>query len=181
MSVPGTAHNQPLAASIRGIEQSAADAGWDGPVRVFALVETVPAATSDPQFAAQLLEPELSVLPDGHLTPVEQQELPESDTLEELLARLAWPETVNGVACVVERVILASDDGATVDPQEALTSPQRRDVRIAAGVLRSGESWCVLRLKDNDDPAMRLQGADVVPGLVEQLRATFAPLPPTTG
>lgn len=174
MSLPATAPEQALAAAVGAIEQSAAEAGWDGPVRVFALVETAPAAAADPQFAAQLLEPDLTRLPEGHLTPVEQQGLPEADSLEELLARLAWPEAVDGAACVVERVILLGDDGATIAPAEALTSPMRRDIRIAAGVLRSGESWCYLRLKDNDDPAMRLQGPDLVPQLVEQLRGTFA-------
>nr|NLD41490.1 hypothetical protein [Actinomycetales bacterium] len=178
MPAPDPVQEHALAESIRGIEQSAANEGWDGPVRVFALVETVPTAQADPQFAAQLLEPDLSALPPAHLTPVEQQGLPEADTLEELLARLAWPEAVAGAACVVERLVLASDDGATLAPTDALSSPQRRDLRIAAGVLRSGASWCVLRLRSNDDPAMRLQGADVVPGLVEQLRSTLAPLPP---
>ncbi|MDO5495187.1 MAG: PPA1309 family protein [bacterium] len=164
---------------MAGIEQSAAQAGWDGPVRVFALVVTAATAQADPQFAAQLLETDLSTLPEAHLTPLEQEGLPESASLEELLARLAWPESVDGAACVVERVILLGDDGAAVAPADALASPGRRDIRIAVGVLRSGESWCVLRLKDNDDPAMRLQGAEVVPGLVDQVRATLAPVPET--
>ncbi|HZK06297.1 MAG TPA: PPA1309 family protein [Actinomycetaceae bacterium] len=177
MSHPATARERGLAAVTSLIEEAAAGSGWDGPLRVFALVATAHAARADAEFAAQLLEPDLAKLPEGHLTPVEQQELPEAESLEELLARLAWPETVGGAAVVVERVILVDDDGAAVGPQDVLTSPDRRDVRIAAGVIRSGESWCVLRLRDNDDAAMRLQGPDVVPGLVELLRGTLAPIP----
>lgn len=164
MPQPQTARETALAAAVRTIEQAAAASGWDGPVRVFALAETA-------------LAPELAPTPDlpqGHLTPVEQDGLPAAETLNGLLARLAWPAAVAGVAIVVEQFLL-SDDAASPSPPEPHTAPSREDVRIAAGVLRSGESWCVLRLRTADSPAMRLQGADLVPDLVLQLQATLRP------
>ncbi len=183
MPSPTTAREHGLAAAIESIEQVAASGGWDGPLRVFALVETGVAAATDAEFAAQIVPPDAfgvvraDDLPEGHLTPIEQQELPEAPTVEGIIAQIAWPDEVAGAALVVERIVLATDDGtAKLPATSALNAPGRRDVRIAVGVLRSGESWCVLRLKSADDPAMRLQGADLVPGLVEQLTATFKPL-----
>ena len=44
---------------------------------------------------------------------------------------------------------------------------------MAVGVLRSGESWCVLRSRSHDDDASVYQGEHLVPGLVEALTATF--------
>lgn len=176
MAQPTNRAEHAIAAAISSIEINASDAGWDGPVRIFALVESAPTAAADPEFAAQLLT-DPATLPDGHLTAIEQQELPEAETIESLLARIAWPESVAGVACVLERVLLLNDDGAAISPADALKAPGRHDVRIAAGATRNGESWCVLRLRSSDDPDMRLQGPDVVPGIVEQLAASLRPLP----
>ena len=43
-----------LADSVREIEQHVAEAGWDGPVRVFALVRTQEMLRTEPGLAAQL-------------------------------------------------------------------------------------------------------------------------------
>jgi hypothetical protein len=41
-------------------------------------------------------------------------------------------------------------------------------------VLRDGTSWCAVRQRSADRDEAVGQGPDVVPGLVEGLRATFA-------
>ena len=54
-----------------------------------------------------------------------------------------------------------------------MNHPDRQDVRIAAGVLRTGESWCALRSRANDDDAAVGGGPTAVPGLIEALAATL--------
>ena len=44
---------------------------------------------------------------------------------------------------------------------------------MVVGVLRGGQSWCVLRSRSHDDDASLYQGEHLVPGLVEALAATF--------
>jgi hypothetical protein len=80
----------------------------------------------------------------------------------------------------VERIVLPpeAEEGLPEDPDAALTAllahPQRQDVRLAVGVLRVGTSWCAVRQRAADRDDAVGQGPDVVPGLVEGLRATFA-------
>ena len=63
------------------------------------------------------------------------------------------------------------------DHDEALAylqeHPERQDVRIAVSVLRNGPSWCAIRTRLNDSPTAVALGPDLVPGLIEALRATF--------
>lgn len=162
-----------LATAVREVERYAAGFGWDGPLFVFALVRTADALRDDPGFASLLAEPERAraAADPFHLTAVEQQGLPQADTLQEILGSLAWPATVAGAAVVVERVVLTDDD--TVAPTTALPGQDRQDVRLAVGVLRDGGSWCAARLRSHDDDASVLAAPDLVPGLVAALRATF--------
>ena len=157
--------------------------GWDQPVRVFALVRTDEALAADPDIAELLdaatveesrTDPELLMV-------VEQEGLPAAADLEHLLAQLAWPESVHGAAISVERLVLppaAQDEAeAITDAAERLTflqaRPDREDIRMVVGVLRSGESWCALRSRTHDDDASIYQGEQLVPGLVEALATTF--------
>ena len=157
--------------------------GWDQPVRVFALVRTDEALAADPDIAELLdaatveesrTDPELLMV-------VEQEGLPAAADLEHLLAQLAWPESVHGAAISVERLVLppaAQDEAeAITDAAERLAflqaRPDREDIRMVVGVLRSGESWCVLRSRTHDDDASIYQGEQLVPGLTEALAATF--------
>ena len=157
--------------------------GWDQPVRVFALVRTNEALAADPDVAELLdaatveesrTDPELLMV-------VEQEGLPAAADLEHLLAQLAWPESVHGAAISVERLVLppaAQEEAeAITDAAERLAflqaRPDREDIRMVAGVLRSGESWCALRSRTHDDDASLYQGERLVPGLVEALTATF--------
>lgn len=177
-----TSAQRALAAAVVEIERHVATGGWDGPVRVFALVRTQAALDAEPALAGQLPADVLALAagdPD-HLTSIEQEGLPASDDLEGLLGGMAWPDGVDGAALTVERIVLPpeAEEGLPADADAALAAllahPQRQDVRIAVGVLRDGTSWCAVRQRAQDRDEAVGQGADVVPGLVEGLRATFA-------
>lgn len=142
--------------AVREIETYTDRFGWDGPLRLFALVKT--------ESIGELADD------DSELTAVEQDSLPEVESLEELLGQIAWPEAVDGCAIAVERVIVDRDDEAVIGPEDALTDPNRRDVRLAVGVLRDGASWCVLRVKGISDV---IESADAVPDLIAALRLTL--------
>lgn len=171
-----------LAEAVVEIERHVATGGWDGPVRVFALVRTATALDAEPALAQQLPPDVLAAAaasPD-HLTSVEQEGLPASDDLEGLLGAIAWPDGVDGAAVTVERIVLPPDaeEGLPEDPEAALAAllahPQRQDVRLAVGVLRDGAAWCAVRQRAADSDDAVGQGPDVVPGLIDALRATFA-------
>lgn len=171
-----------LARCLYETEAHVAAAGWDGPVRVFALVDSAAALAVDPSLAGLWPTSE----DPHHLVAVEQEGLPEAESLEELLAQLAWPEAVDGAAVVVERVVvppqveeeLLGPDGAARPDQDAAIArlsshPRAEDVRIAVGVLRSGESWCCLRARAHDADTDVAGSRDAVPGLVSALAATL--------
>lgn len=170
-----------LTTAVHEIERHAATAGWDGPVRVFALVRTADALRTQPDLSDQLT-PDVVVRArqdPHHLTSIEQEGLPPADDLEGLLAGLSWPSTVDGAAVVVERIVLppAAEAGMPEDPEAALAylmgHPDRQDVRLAVGALRSGTTWCAVRTRAHDDDASVAGGADLVPGLVEAVAATL--------
>lgn len=166
-----------LARAVSDIDDHVAALPWDGPVHLFALIRTAEAIATDEQFAAEL-PASIKIEADGdaeHLTSVEQDELPEVADLEELLARIAWPEAVAGAAIVTERIVLPPEAEAEVaasdDPEAYLTHPKREDVRMVVGVLRTGETWTVLRMRHHSQDVMG--GEDLVPGLTAALAATF--------
>ena len=178
-----SSRSRALARAVTETEAHVAAFGWDQPVRVFALVRTDEALAADPDIAELLdaatveesrTDPELLMV-------VEQEGLPAAADLEHLLAQLAWPESVHGAAISVERLVLppaAQDEAeAITDAAERLTflqaRPDREDIRMVVGVLRSGESWCALRSRAHDDDASVYQGEQLVPGLVEALATTF--------
>ena len=63
------------------------------------------------------------------------------------------------------------------DDDEALAylmaHPDRQDVRIAVGVLRSGESWSAVRMRSDDADSSVATGPLLVPGLLDALRGTL--------
>jgi hypothetical protein len=170
-----------LTRTVRELEQHVAAAGWEGPVRVFALVRTAGALDRDPRLASSLpAEVVAAARADtDHLTAVEQEGLPPSPTLEALLGHLAWPPTVDGAAIVVERVVLPpeAEVGLPADEDEALQwlarHPARQDVRLAAAILRDGTCGCAVRSRDHDTDDHVAVGPDLVPGLLSALRATL--------
>ncbi|WP_315583691.1 PPA1309 family protein [Actinomyces viscosus] len=172
-----------LARAVTETEAHVAAFGWDQPVRVFALVRTAEALAADPDIAELL---EAATVEEARSDPellmvVEQEGLPAAADLEHLLAQLAWPESVHGAAISVERLLLPpaaqEEADALTDAAERLAflraRPDREDIRMVVGVLRSGESWCALRSRSHDDDASVYQGEQLVPGLVEALTTTF--------
>lgn len=172
-----------LQRAVAELEQHVAGAGWDGPIRLFALIRTATALARDAGLrdrlpaevvAAATADPE-------HLTAVEQEDLPEAPSLQALLAAIAWPPTVDGAAVVVERITVPpeAEAGLPDDPARAqellLHHPGRRDVRLAAGALRDGSRACAVRARDTDSDDRVALGADLVPGLADAVAATLAP------
>jgi hypothetical protein len=168
---------------VRELEHHVAAGGWDGPMRLFALVRTAGALARDPDLAAQLPSDVVAAAEADpeHLTAVEQEGLPEADTIDGVLARIRWPDTVDGAALVVERVVLPPDVESTmpVDADAAhefaAAHPQRREVRLAAAVLRDGANGCAVRARDHDEDTSVAVGPDLIPQLTAALAETLRP------
>lgn len=162
-----------LATAVLEIESYASQTGWDGPGRLFALVDTAQFVRREPALASMLGLDQPSE--DGSLTPIEQEQL--AGQLEEALGTVAWPDGVAGCAAVVERLVLPPDakvpEEATQALEFAAQHPDRQEVRIVAGVTRAGSSYCALRLRAHDEPESVVGGVDLVPGLLALLRATL--------
>ncbi|XBH22228.1 PPA1309 family protein [Jonesiaceae bacterium BS-20] len=170
-----------LADAVSEIERHVSSGGWDGPIRVFALIATQEALAADPDLAQQLPAQtvEIALADPEHLTSVEQEDLPAAESLEDLLGSIQWPVTVVGCAVVTERVILppSAEEELPSDPTAALTyvnnHPDRQDVRMAVGVMRSGETWCAIRTRDNDSDTDVAHGPNLVPGLIAAVTSTL--------
>ena len=144
-----------LANVVVDIEKGAARVGWDHAPSIYALVPT----------AMLLADPNLP-----------------ADIAEQLRTGWDGPETVPGAALTVERIVVPPEveDEAPEDPDEALAfisnHPLRTDVRLAVGVMRTGESWCALRTRAFDSDDKVGQGSALVPALVDALRASLEPV-----
>ena len=180
---PSSPRQAALARAVVELEAHVAQRGWDAPAGIFALVRTAAALEQDPALAELLDDAALAPArrDPQSLTMVEQENLPMAADLEDLLGRLAWPQTVDGVALAVERVVLPTEAereaAAIPDPQERLAflsaRPDREDVRMVVGVLRTGESWCAVRSRTRDSADRVVSGDMLVPGLIEALGSTF--------
>lgn len=159
------------------LERHAAAEGWDRPPRLFALVETAELRRREPALAAELglRDPD-----PGDLTPVDQGDLPEHDSLDELLAGISWPPEVLGTAMTVERLMVppAAEREMPPDEGDALRwladHPDRQEVRLVVAVLRDGSSAAALRMRAHDDETSVLTGPGLVPGLAAALADTLA-------
>jgi hypothetical protein len=165
-----------LRAAVREIEAHAADAGWDQPARLYALVPTSDLLTREPALAAAM---GLDATSAGSLTPVEQDDVPPDEPLESVLERIMWPAEVFGCAAVVERLVLPESADAEMpeDPEAAQAyaaqHPDRQEVRIVAGATRAGATYCALRMREHDDALSVLEAPDLVPALLELVRSTL--------
>ncbi len=166
-----------LAAAVLEVESFLADHGWDQPARLYALVDTAQLVAQEPGLAQQMgLD---SAAEQGSLTAIEQDELRPDQLLEQVLESVLWPDSVTGCLAVVERFVLPP--GSDVDlPEDAEAArgfarehPDRQEVRIVAGVTRTGSTYCALRLRAHDDAASVVGGVDLVPGLLALLGQTF--------
>lgn len=166
----------PLALVALETERHVAAGGWDQPPRLFALVPTQDLLEREPQLQAGL-GPVDGL--DGALTAVEQDGLPRTSSLESLLGRLAWPETVTGCALAVERIVVppSAERDLPEDPEAAVealaASPARQDVRLLVAVTRDGRARCLLRQRAHDTDDQVATGEDLAPGLVHALRASL--------
>lgn len=163
-----------LATSIREVEQFVGAAGWDQPSQVFALVPTEHLLATQPELADQLDDA-------TGLTPIAQESLPSED-LGEALARISWPEQVAGCALVQEIVVLPPEAESDLpeDPEQArqvaAEHQHRQEARLVAGVLRSEEEACLMRLRKpgDDDSGDLVEDRTLAPNLLRALRDTFA-------
>jgi len=158
------------------IERHAAASGWDQPARLFALVETADLLRRQPQLAE-----DLGLVPGepGGLTPVDQGDLPDHSSLDELLGGISWPPEVLGTAVTVERLMVPPGVEADMPQEESealrwlAEHPQRQEVRMVVSVLRDGSSSAALRIRAHDEETSVLTGEDLVPALTEALAATL--------
>ena len=168
-----------LRLAVSSLEKDVAQLGWDRSPSLFAFVYTKSifpqlASEMDPVQADQLREA-LSENP-LHLTAVLQDHLPPADLME-TLGHLVFGEDVAGVAVAMERFLVSpqADAEAPTDPKERekflLEHPSRQDVRIVAGATRDGNTWCASRARAEDSDEMVAQGENIVPELLEVLKA----------
>jgi hypothetical protein len=163
--------------AVREIEAHSAEAGWDQPARLYALVPTADILAREPQLAAAMGIDATTAA--GSLTPVEQDQMPPDRTLEQALENIMWPAEVFGCAAVVERLVLppAADPAIPEDPaaaeEYAAAHPDRQEVRIVAGATREGTTYCALRMKSHDDDNSVVESPDLVPVLLELLLSTL--------
>ena len=165
-----------LKRAVREIEAYAAEAGWDQPARMFALVPTTDLLAREPGLAEALGVEDASA--EG-LTPVEQEPIPADQQLEDVLERIMWPAEVFGCAAVVERLVLPPSADAEL-PEDAEAAqrfasehPDRQEVRIVAAATRAGSTYCALRMRAHDDELSVLESPDLVPALLELLSGTL--------
>jgi hypothetical protein len=164
-----------LLAVVGEVEGHVAEAGWDQPPQLFALVDTEALLRAEPHLAETMGI--VTALP-GSLTPVQQEPLGDAP-LDEQLASLVFGPDVLGVVLAHEVVVLPpSAEQVLTDEDEAAAAaashPERREVRMAVGVLRDGSREAVLRLRGADgDDDQRVTGTDLVPGLAEALLSTL--------
>lgn len=168
-----------LRLAVSSLEKEVAQLGWDQSPSLFALV---PTKDIFPQLEAEMdgaqakqLRAALSENPQ-HLTAVLQDHLPPADLMD-TLGHLVFGEDVAGVAVAMERFLVSpqADAEAPKDPKERekflLAHPSRQDVRIVAAATRDGNTWCASRARSEDSDDMVAQGDNIVPELLEVLKA----------
>ena len=171
-----------LADSVREIEHHVADAGWDGPVRVFALVRTQAMLPTEPGLAAQLDPAVLAAAraEPWHLTSVEQEELPAAPDLETLLGGplVAGDGRRDGRHGRARRAAARRRGGHAAGHRRgpglpARRTPSARTCGSSSARCATDPSWCAVRTRANDTDEQVGQGPDLVPGLVAAVRSTL--------
>ncbi|WP_245630415.1 PPA1309 family protein [Granulicoccus phenolivorans] len=174
-----------LLAALIELEHYVGASGWDQPARLFALVETDDLIAAEPALAAQLQlrSSADSGLP-GALTAIEQEEFHTGADLPDVLARIAWPDTVRGCALSLERVFLPAEFEADLpeDPVAAerfvAEHPQRQELRLIVGAVRRAPgadadpiTHSLARLRGT--PEELLSGTELAPGVSAAIAATL--------
>jgi len=166
----------PLQSVVGEVEGHVAEAGWDQPPQLFALVQTEELLRAEPQLAQTM---GLVAGDPSSLTPIAQEPLSDAP-LDEQLSSLVFSDQVLGVVLVQEVLVLppsAEAELETVDDPSTVAAdhPDRREVRMVVGVARGGSQACVLRLRGaGGEPDDRVTGPDLAPALAAALLATLA-------
>lgn len=175
MTLPGDPLSSPLQAVVGEVEGHVAEAGWDQPPQLFALVQTEQLLRAEPQLAQTM---GLVAGDPASLTPIAQEPLGDGP-LDERLATVVFGPEVLGVVLAHEVVVLPPAAEAALgdveDPAAAAAEhPDRRDVRMVVGVARGGAQACVLRLRgETPEQDERVTGPDLAPALAAALLATL--------
>lgn len=184
-----------LVAALVELEHHVGTAGWDQPARLFALVRNDELVEAEPELAAHFgVHSSADGFPEGALSSIEQDDFrsvgagENADTglgesvasesgLPQVLARIMWPDAVAGCALALERSFLPSrfEVDLPEDPVAAerfvAEHPERQDLRLVVGVLRTGAAYCLARLVDQPDDL--ISGTELAPGVVSALAATL--------
>lgn len=168
-----------LVAALIELDQHIGRLGWDQPPRLFALVKSARLLEAEPQLAEHLGVSGVDDLLPGALSSIEQEQFnpQQNPDLEAVLARVMWPESVDGCAFSCVRTFLPADlqDQIPDDPDEAADfvaeHPRREELRLVAGVLRDGSRHAVARLVSH--PNELLGGPDLAPGVLSALASTL--------
>ncbi len=172
VDVSGTGVLQDVVGEVEG---HLAEAGWDQPPQLFALVDTGELLQAEPQLAQSM---GLVAGRPGHLTPIAQEPLGDGP-LDEQLAGVVFGTDVLGVVLAHEVLVLPPTAEAALPEGEdaagyAANHPDRREVRMSVGVLRDGQRAVVLRLRGAEgEQDERVMGRDLAPALAEALLATL--------
>jgi hypothetical protein len=164
----------PLFHVVGEVEGHVAEAGWDQPPALFALVDTEELLRAEPQLAKTMGL--IAAIP-GSLTPIAQEPLTDVP-LDEALSGIVFGTEVLGVVLAHEVLVLPPEAEAALTDEDPLdyaaTHPARREVRMVVGVARDGSRECVLRLRGEDGAADELlSGPDLAPALADALLATL--------
>ena len=174
-AVPPDPLTDPLQAVVGEVEGHVAEAGWDQPPQLFALVPTEELLRAEPQLAQTM---GLVAGDPASLTPIAQEPLGEGP-LDQQLAAMVFGQDVLGVVLAHEVVVLPpAAEAALAEAEDPATAaaehPERRDVRMVVGVVRGGGSACVLRLRGaTPEEDERVTGKDLAPTLAAALLATL--------
>lgn len=172
---PSPAPSPALHAVLSEVERHVAEAGWDQPSQLFALVDTEELLRAEPQLATTM---GIVASRPGELTPIAQDPLADAP-LDEALARVQFGEQVLGAVLAHEVLVLPPSaegelDGVPDPAGYAAAHGARREVRMVVGVVRGGAGAAVLRLRGEDGADdERVTGPDLVPGLRAALLATL--------
>ena len=166
----------PLQAVVGEVEGHVAEAGWDQPPQLFALVPTEALLAAEPQLARTM---GLVAGDPSSLTPVAQEPLGDGP-LDERLATLVFGDEVLGVVLAHEVVVLppcrrggAGRGRATRRPWPRSTPSGARcgwSSASCATAARPACCGCAARRREQDE---RVTGQDLAPGLVAALQATL--------
>ncbi|SDB85881.1 hypothetical protein GA0111570_105121 [Raineyella antarctica] len=163
-----------LVAALMEIERHVAGLGWNQPARLFALVRTADLVAAEPHLAETL---DAAHRPADAFSSIEQDTWHAGEDVVEALQGIMWPESVQGCALVIERAFLPADAEADIpqDPDDAARyvaeHPRRQDIRVVAGVLRTGQQQSLARIATEPDDL--LGGPELAPGLSALLSQTL--------